>query len=373
MRGENDERPSPADGGSSVKPKTQRDLVRAGVARAAFLDGFLRIPRVLSTLGEPGSSADEARPGDPLDEPANRILNSMTVRLARLTLIVNLTRELDLAWMGSWLPAFLDAAGEFRRELGNVNLGSCTIADPHLRFARACLRSWAREDERGSSRQNRLHTIGLLGAVMPDNEPSDWGDRTPDWIELFTTLIEHAAERPDWASDVAGPDRSWPHLLWPSFVVDTQSVDDPEVLHGLVDLWASTCHGIIEDHTRPRLPRGLVPDNSGLYADGRAREGGRDKIRRWVGWYLDREVRHVALNDILRAAFPDSANRHERSSELKHHIREAKQLLALELPLDAGQPLRLWKLAQQHRSLLEQFYKVAQEHGLAPPELPAGG
>jgi hypothetical protein len=291
------------------------------------------------------------------------IIAAIIERSGRVTA---LTRELGLVGLGPWLPGFLRAAAEFRDELANEDLRSSTIVDPHLMRARACLHSWYVQPRDGSAKVNTSPT-GLLSAAIPVAVPSDWSSRTPDWIELFSLLVEHAAERQDWTLPASATERGWLYGLFTDFVIDAKPSDDPAVLHGLVSLWANTCHSIIEAHTRDRLPEGQIPGESVYDGEGNLKqEGGRDKIRRWVGWYVDREVRHSSLSDILGAAFPDSHDRRQRSTEVKGHIRQARELLESELPLDAGQPLRLWRLAQEHRSLLEEVLRVSQERGLFP-------
>ncbi|HSW43448.1 MAG TPA: hypothetical protein VLM76_13140 [Patescibacteria group bacterium] len=342
-----------------ARPETYGDQVRAGVARAAFLERLLREPRVITALDDLASITVETnvdKAVDPSVDPFARALavaaRTIRTRVLERDRMGALAQELGLAPLGRWLPEFLASAARFRRELEDEDLRTCTLVDPRLRVARANVRLWRGDDARPSS-EPPAPVLRLLAALVPATEPTDWESRTPDWIELFTILVEHAAERLDWTREATGPDRLWPYQLHSSFVSDVEPGDDPEVLHGLVGLWANGCHTSIDAHTRPRPPRGRVPGSSGFCADGRPREGERDKIRRWVGWYTDREVGHVAHNDILRTAFPNSAAPLERSSEVRRHIREAERCLALELPLDAGQAVRLWKLAQAYRDLLE--------------------
>jgi hypothetical protein len=346
-----------ADAGHA-KPETYGDQVRAGVARAALLDRLLRDPRVTAALDDLASiaadaSADETpdRVGDPVSWAVARAKGTIAARILGLERMGALAQELGLVWLGPWLPEFLASAENFRRTLAAEDLHSCMLADPRLRTIRANVRSW-QAYAAPSSWMPHPPVYRLLAALVPATEPTGWESRTPDWIELFTNLVEHAAERLDWTSEATGANRLWPILLYSAFVSDVEPGDDPDVLHGLIDVWTARSHATIDAHTRPRLPQGQIPGISGFYADGRLREGGRDKIRRWVGWYVDKEVRHVALNDILRAAFPNSAAPLERSSEVNRHIREARRCLALELPLDAGQAVRLWKLAQESRDLL---------------------
>jgi len=356
---------------SRAEAETHGDWVRVGVARAELLNRLLRDARVIAAFADLPEIAPEPGPEE-IDGAAitRLIIAAIIERSCRLTA---LTRELGLVGLGLWLPEFLEAAAKFRDELANEDLRSSTIADPHLMRARACLHSWYVQPRDGSAKVNTSPT-GLLSAAIPAAVPSDWSSRTPDWIELFALLVEHAAERPDWTLQATGTERTWPFLLWGDFVLDAKPTDDPRVLHGLVSLWANTCHGIIEAHTRPRPPAGQIPGESVYDAEGNLlSEGGRDKIRRWVGWYVDREVRRVTLGHILGAAFPDCQDRRQRSSEVKRHIRQARELLEVELPLDAGQPLRLWRLAQEHRSLLEQLLKISQEHGLFPLDPPPWG
>jgi hypothetical protein len=342
-----------------TKPETYGEQVRAGVARAALLDRLLREPRVMEELGTLASMAAEARADETLDRTGGPLawavsLAQRTTAGKRLALdrMAALAQELGLEWIGPWLPEFLEAAAHFRRTLEAEDLHTCALADPGLAAARDYVRSLEAEPERDPW-VAKAPVIRFFGGVLPTTEPTEWATRTPDWIELYASLVEHAAERLDWTSEATGADRLWPFLLHSTFDGDVDLGDDPEVLHGLVGLWANTCHQTIDAHTRPRLPRGRVPDSGGFYRDGRPREGGRDKIRRWVSWYVDKEITHAPFNDILQAAFPNSAAPLERSSEARRHIREAKQLLALELPLDARQPVRLWKLAQAYRPLLE--------------------
>jgi hypothetical protein len=339
-------------------PETYGDQVRAGVARAALLDRLLRDPRVIAALDDLASiaaetSADETpdRVGDPVAWAVAMAKATIAARILGLDRMRALAQELGLVWLGPWLPEFLAGAEHFRRTLAAEDLHSSALADPRLRVARANVRSW-RADAARFLWMRTDPAMRLLAAVLPATEPTDWESRRPDWIELFTILVEHAAERLDWTSEAPGANRLWPILLYSAFVSDVEPGDDPDVLHGLVDVWAARSRATIDAHTRPRPPQGQIPGISGFYADGRLREGGRDKIRRWVGWYVDKEIKGVAFSHILRAAFPSSAAPLERSSEVNRHIREAKRCLALELPLDAGQAVRLWKLAQESRDLL---------------------
>lgn len=366
-----------------AEPETHGERVRLGVARAAFMRRLLHEPRVVAALDDLRSTALDI-PHDPTDLSVDQAIRAGEAAQAILTLIdvirtrnvgrmAFLVQELGLIELGPWLPEYLAAAADFSRELSTEDLGLCTIADPRLRSARACLRSWHTRAGGHSSEPDRSPTA-LLAAAIPANEPADWESRTPDWIELFAMLIEHTAQRPQWTRPAPGIERVWLFQLWPSFASRADPGDDPAVLHGLVALWANTCHGLIEEHTQPSLPPGLVPGESSFDTAGNlVSEGGRDKIRRWVGWYVDREIGHRSLSDILVAAFPDSVDRKQRSSEVKHRIREAAHLLAVELPLDASQPLRLWRLAQEHRDLLEQLLIVSKEHGLWPQEPSPGG
>ncbi len=343
---------------SAAKPETYGEQVKVGVARGALLDRLLRDPRVTAVLDDLGSADAEARSGGILDRPSEILARAFDVaqrerdaRRLRVERTAALTRGMGLAWVGPWLPEFLESAAHFRHALKDEDLQRCALADTRLRAARAHVRSWRMETAR-SPWTRTDSVVRLLAALIPATEPADWESRTPDWVELFTILVEHAAERLDWTSEATGADCLWPYLLHSAFVWDVEPGDDPEVLHGLVGLWAASCRATVDAHTRPRLPRGLVPDSSGSYRDGRLREGRRDKIRRWVGWYVDREIKQVKFNDVLRAAFPNSAAPLERSSEVRRHIGEVKQLLAIEIPLDAGQAVRLWNLAQANRPLL---------------------
>lgn len=347
-----------AAGPRDAAPATYGEQVSAGVARAALLDRLLREPQVVAALETLTSDGDGPRidpsPGEAGGPVAHAIAAAKRTSDAPAA---TLAEGRGLAGIGSWLPAFLLAAMDFRRALDADDLGRCVLVDPDLREARAYVRSCAAEPETYPWIP-RAPVLQLMGGLLPAAEPADWTSRTPDWVELFVILVEHAAERPDWTVDATGTDRLWPFLLLSDFVKDVELGDDPDVLHGLIGLWANACHQTIDAYTRPRLPRGRVPAPSGVYRDGRPREGGREKIRRWVGWYIDKELRRIPFNDILRAAFPSSAAPLERASEVRRHIRKAEYLLGLELPLAPGQPVRLWELAQANRALL----------ALLPPE-----
>jgi hypothetical protein len=359
---------------ADVEQATYGRRVRVGVARAEFLDQLLRDPRMTSVVDALTSvaSADAVvrksyGGGDVIAFVSEQAQGRLEGRARGLEAMTAIAQKLGITWMGPWLVEFLVAAVDFRVALAELDLGACTLTDPSLARARAYIRSWTAWPDPRSSSPTRPPALRHLAALIPEVEPTAWLARPPDWIELSAMLVEHASERLDWTEDPTPAGRWWLYELLSSFVMDLEPGDDPEVLHGLVGLWANSCHGLIDKHTQTRLPRGQVPDHSGFYADGQAREGRRDKTRRWVGWYLDREVRGVALNDILRAAFAYSHAPLARSTELNRCIREAKSLLTHELPLDAGQPLRLWNLAQEDRSLLEEVWGVALENGLARP------
>lgn len=343
-----------------AQPKTYGEQVGAGVARAALLDCLLREPRVTAALdalaaiaGEPSLDVATDRTSALLARAVMAAQQANAVRALRLDRMTLHASELGLTWIGPWLPEFLVAAAIFRGTVEAEDLRNCTLVDARLAPARATVRAW--RAEAATSRWIRPDPVmRLLAALLPATEPADWVSRPPDWIELFTILVEHAAVRRDWTREATGADRLWPYLLLRSELVwDVEPGDDPEVLHGLVDLWAARSRATVDADTKSRLPRGLVPGNSGVYKDGRPREGRRDKLRRWVGWYVAREIRQIPLNEILRAAYPNSAAPLERSSEVRRHISDARQLLALDLPLDAGQAARLWKLAEANRDLLE--------------------
>ena len=344
---------------SHPTPQTHGEQVKAGVTRAAFLERLLREPPVVSTLDSLAPAATHTvrdAVANPPHEPVAWAVEDLSRRALVSPLVVQdsiavLIAEYGLEWQGPWLAEFLVAAADFRHALDGEDLRGCTLADPSLAYAREKVRLARHELERHSW-MTRGPFDGLLAAILPEEEPPDWATRTPDWIELFALLVEHAAERRGWAREETGHHRLWPFALHASFVSELEPGDDPEVLHGLVGTWAAICDAIIDRHTAARIPRGRVPNHSGFYPDGRPREGGRDKLRRWVNWYVERELRKVAPKDLLPIAFPHSADPQERSSELNRHIREVKRLLALELPLDAGQPVRLWRLLQENRSLL---------------------
>ena len=357
--------PAPGAQARYPEPETHGDQVRAGVARATLLNALLREPAVIAALD--GLATSEIKPdalstdrgsdcvAAVLAEALAEAERHRAARLAGRDRMAALTGELGLGWLGPWLPEYLEAALHFRRALAAADLASCFIADPRLRAARAYVRTWYADGLRFPWR-GTSPGLRLLAAVLPASEPPEWDERTPDWIQLYTILIEHAAERLDWTVETTGTDRLWPFLLSSAFVADLTPDDDPEVLHGLIGLWAVRSAATIDTYTRPRLPRGRVPGMSVVDPDGRlSAEGGRDKLRRWVSWYVDKEVRHVRFNDLLRTAFETSDDPLGRSSEVNRHIREAKRCLALELPLDAGQALRLWQLGQAFRGLLEQL------------------
>lgn len=355
------------------KPSHGR-LVRAGVARAEFLSQILRDPRMTAVVDSLTAMANASAPvtvGDSYEDviafACERGRRADAFRARTVEQMTKAGQELGIDWIGPWLVEFLAAAVDFRLAVAALDLSACTLTDPSLARARACVRSLSARPDPWSSKLHKAPAISILAGLVPEVEPSAWQTRSPDWIEVFAILVEHACERVDWTDNPSPTARWWQLDLRSEFVTDLEPGDDPEVLHGLVSLWAESCHQLIDKHTETRLPRGQVPDHSGFYADGRVRQGTCDKIRRRVGWYLDREVRGVALNDILRAAFAESDAPLERSSELNRRILDAKSLLAQELPLHPGQPLRLWKLAQEYRDLLELVYTFALDKGLARP------
>ncbi len=305
-------------------------------------------PTVASTVSE---FAD--RPPEPValavEDLSRRALVS---RLAVPNAIAVLIAQYGLEWQGPWLAEFLVAAADFRHALEGDDLRGSTLADPSLASSQEIWRFSRHEHERHPWMATGPFDR-LLAAILPEEEPPDWATRVPDWIELFAILVEHAAERRDWTRQETGYNRLWPFTLNAGFVWKLEPGDDPAVLHGLVGAWAAICDAMIDRHTAVQLPRGRIPNHNGFYPDGRPREGGRDKLGRWVSWYVEKELHHCQPKDLLPIAFPHSADPQERSSELNRRIREVKRLLALELPLDAGQPLRLWRLLQENRSLLE--------------------
>jgi hypothetical protein len=317
------------DAANTEKP-TQGQRVRVGVARASFLDQLLRdqtIAEVLDDLVALDPKIEVAESGDILKDALARASAQVqltdALRRSAVDRMSLIAAELQITWMGPWLVEFLVAAADFRRALKDLDLGACTLTDPSLSKARAYVRSFNAIPDPWSSERRRPPAIGLLASVIPDAEPVTWAATAPDWIELFAALVEHATERIDWTDDPRPQARLWLFGLSGPFVMHLQPGDDPEVLHGLVHLWAHSCHGLIDEHTETRIPRGQIPNRNGSYRDGRPREGGREKIRRWVGWYLDHEIRGIALNAILRASFPESPSALERSSELTRHIRTA--------------------------------------------------
>jgi hypothetical protein len=345
---------------SSPAPQTHGERVKAGVARAAFLERLLREPLVVSTLD--GLAPAAARTvGDVVANPPAEPIAWATEDLSRRALISGLAipdaitaliAKYRLEWQGPWLPEFLVAAADFHHALESEDLRRCTLADPTLANARGSVR-FSRHELARHPWMAKSPFDGLLAAILPEEEPLAWASRAPDWIELFALLVDHAVDRREWTRQETGYDRLWPFTLYGHFVWELEPGDDPAVLHALVDAWAAISNFTIDKHTAAPLPRGRIPDHSGFYPDGRVREGGRDKLRRWVSWYVEKELHKVAPKDLLPIAFPHSDDPHERSSELNRRIREVKRLLALELSLDAGQPVRLWRLLQEYRCLLE--------------------
>src|ERR1035437_3620310 len=143
---------------ASVAPETHGDQVRAGVARAGFLDRLLREPPVSAVLDELACAAIKARAEVPTkapDDPAASAVEdlfrrALATHLAVADPIAALVQELGLEWQGSWLPEFLVAAAEFRRALDGEDLRGCALGEPGLAGAREAVRSWRWEVERHS-------------------------------------------------------------------------------------------------------------------------------------------------------------------------------------------------------------------------------
>jgi hypothetical protein len=339
-----------------VEPTTRGELVRAGVARAALLERLLRLPLVLETLDdlpdEPDLSDESDMSANLVEHALRRALLQDYARETRIQHLAAFTQSIRLGSFGPWLPEFLEAAWAFRRVVHDQDIGASALVDPSLAEARMAVRSWRESAERTPGMRYGF-AMRLLAALVPRTDLSHRDGSPPDWARVFSALVEQACDRVGWTREATGSDKVWPLTLYGSFSNQVECGDDPEVVHALVDRWAATCHAIIEDHTRPSLPRGHIPDNGWPNSRYEMREGLRDKIRRWVGWYVDKEICEVPRIEILRIAFPQAEAPSERGSELNRHIREAKRLLALSLPLDPDQPLRLWRLLEMARPWLE--------------------
>jgi hypothetical protein len=348
--------PTETDTWTRVEPTTRGELAKAGVARAALLDHLLRLPLVLEALEDLPTDPDLPDEldvaADPIEQAFRRVRLQNAARETRIERLAALTQSMRLGSSGPWLPEFLEAAWAFRRVVQDQDIPSSALVDPSLAQARMAVRSWRERAEHSPWMRNDF-AIRLLAKLVPREDLSPRDSSPSDWAPVFAALVELACDRANWTQDPTGSDRAWPFALRASFVYDLECGDDPEVVHALVDQWAAICHTIIDRHTRPPLPRGHIPDNGWTDSLGATREGIRDKVRRWVGWYVDKEVRQIPRREVLRMAFPQAENPDERGSELNRHIREAKRLLALSLPLDPGQPIRLWRLLEAARHWLE--------------------
>jgi len=339
-----------------VEPTTRGELAKAGVARAALLDRLLRLPLVLEALD--GLPADPEAPDEPemtanlAGQALRRALLEKAARDTRIERLAPFTHGIRLGSSGPWLPEFLEAAWAFRRVVQDQDIATSALVDSRLAEGRMAVRSWRERAERAPGMRYDS-SMRLLAGLVPRADVSNRDGSPPDWAQVFSALVEQACDRASWTREVTGIGRVWPLSLYGSFANQVECGDDPEVVHALVDLWAARCHAIIDDHTRPPLLRGHMPDNGWPNSRYEMREGLRDKVRRWVSWYVDKEIREVPRKEILRSAFPQAEAPSERGSELNRHVREAKRLLALSLPLDPDQPIRLWRLLEMARPWLE--------------------